>query len=285
MIDIKPLGQGVQPLSAATAVLEMYAGDTCVGIGTGFAYRFRGKPYLITNWHNLTGRDPATGQPRTTDGVVPTTVKARLHPPPKRDERGTAISLTIGERAFNIPALGVDEHPWLMHKRGQMIDIVAAEFQEEFDIYCVNDGFLVEDPYVEVGQEVFLLGFPRGLQPTGLLPIWKRGSIATEPRMFSYSEPFILVDSATRERMSSALVVARAITKEDHAFIIGEDMGKKPIIFHKNFALIGIYSGRMGHSDLLEAQLGKVWIWPCIDALLADPQPADWEPLGEAPHA
>ena len=32
--------------------------DAELGIGTAFFYSFDGKDYLITNWHNVTGKDP-----------------------------------------------------------------------------------------------------------------------------------------------------------------------------------------------------------------------------------
>jgi len=39
----------------------------------------------------------------------------------------------------------------------------------------------VKDGYPRVAAEVFILGYPRGLTKQGVLPIWKRGSIASEP--------------------------------------------------------------------------------------------------------
>jgi hypothetical protein len=35
--------------------------------------------------------------------------------------------------------------------------------------------------YARVGAEVFILDFPLGLALQGVLPIWKRGSIVSEP--------------------------------------------------------------------------------------------------------
>jgi hypothetical protein len=36
--------------------------------------------------------------------------------------------------------------------------------------------------YPTVGAEVFVLGYPRGIASTGVFPIWKRASIASEPQ-------------------------------------------------------------------------------------------------------
>jgi len=34
--------------------------DTVLSSGTGFVYEHHGIPYLITNWHNVSGRNPST---------------------------------------------------------------------------------------------------------------------------------------------------------------------------------------------------------------------------------
>ena len=39
----------------------------------------------------------------------------------------------------------------------------------------------VEAGYARVAAEVFILGYPEGLSMQGVMPVWKRGSIASEP--------------------------------------------------------------------------------------------------------
>ena len=60
-----------------------------------------------------------------------------------------------------------------------------------------------------VGQDVFILGFPLGIEGVGL-PIWKRGSLASEWQIPSRVQPHWLVDTASRPGMSGSQVIERA---------------------------------------------------------------------------
>ena len=63
------------------------------------------------------------------------------------------------------------------------------------------------DAVYSVGSEVFVLGFPRGLRTQSNFPIWKRGTIATEPAIpRDDGAPLILIDAATRKGMSGSPV-------------------------------------------------------------------------------
>ena len=57
---------------------------------------------------------------------------------------------------------------------------------------------------------MFVLGYPKGISGGRGFPIWKRASIATEPDIQHDGLPKLLVDTATREGMSGAPVVAIA---------------------------------------------------------------------------
>jgi hypothetical protein len=66
------------PFGASVAVvpLDVYTTDAkgeevLTGSATAFCDVLGSQRYLITSWHNVTGRDPATGQPREKDCVTP----------------------------------------------------------------------------------------------------------------------------------------------------------------------------------------------------------------------
>src|SRR5437867_422418 len=42
--------------------MGLKATDAVLASGTGFVYEHEGGFYLVTNWHNVTGRDPITGR-------------------------------------------------------------------------------------------------------------------------------------------------------------------------------------------------------------------------------
>jgi hypothetical protein len=100
-------------------------------------------------------------------------------------------------------------------------------------------------------MDCFILGFPEGMIGAANTPIWKRGSIASEP----YQQHPYLVDSATRKGMSGAPVIAR------HTGIFGMKRetldGSELIGTVEKF--VAIYSGRIPGDDSLGYQLGKAW--------------------------
>lgn len=63
---------------------------------------------------------------------------------------------------------------------------------------------------LRVATDVFVLGYPKGISGGGEFPIWKRASIATEPDIQLGTLPKMLVDTATREGMLGAPVIAVA---------------------------------------------------------------------------
>jgi Trypsin-like peptidase domain len=233
------------PWNNAVSYLRAYWKGKLLAEGTCFFVREDDRMWLVTNWHNLSGRDVSTGQPRLKEGHVPT-------------------SLTFS--AFKLTGKEVQEYPqieqvevevklceddfsgavWLEHAEyGRKADVAALEVTGLVDgtlIKGVNDleVGLEEEPYVS--QEVFILGYPFGLFTGSPSPVWKRGSIAIDPHFDPHDLPKIYVDTATRKGMSGALVLARF----DSANGVHKDK------------VLGIYSGRFDQR-VLKAQLGVVW--------------------------
>ena len=206
--------------------IEMYARridgtEQLLGCATAFCDIWDGNRYLITNWHNVTGRDPRTGQPKATDAVVPSSVRAYFIELVHTSDGDAYRPPGTFHADFSID-MGSTDH-WIMHQDGQAIDIAALRLIDDEHRYIVpiNDAVTIDNPVLEVGGEHYILGFPRGLKPVGNFPIWKRGSIASEPRWRARDERCFWIDAATREGMSGSPVVARAISAEDDARLIG----------------------------------------------------------------
>ena len=71
-----------------------------------------------------------------------------------------------------------------------------------------------------------------------MLPIWKRGSIASEPELPADDLPLFLVDSNTYKGMSGSPVYARTI---------GGYLSKQHEVFQmaaRSTRFLGVYSGR-----------------------------------------
>jgi len=146
------------------------------------------------------------------------------------------------------------------------VDIAALpiELHEHVVPYYLNEYAFDGDVELYAGQDVFIVGYPFGPITGTPLPIWKRGSIASEPRMHIGGLRKVFVDAATRRGMSGSFVVAQ------HNGLFHPH--GKPSFFGVARRLLGIYSGRVWPSED-EAQLGIVWHREEIDKTVEKGKP------------
>jgi hypothetical protein len=111
-------------------------------------------------------------------------------------------------------------------------------------------------------MDVFVLGYPFGNDLRGF-PVWKRGSIASEPHLARGSTDYFLVDTASRPGMSGSPVIRRSWGF--HILDGGNSLGGVP--FATRF--VGIYSGRLHTNDPGDAQIGMVWPPWIIEEIVA----------------
>lgn len=69
----------INPLSVAAVYIEMYFDNTLLACGTAFFVTDDEKLYLVTNWHNLSGRYPDSGKPMHQHAALPNAVKVYKH--------------------------------------------------------------------------------------------------------------------------------------------------------------------------------------------------------------
>ena len=149
---------------------------------------------------------------------------------------------------------------WFEHNRfGKMVDLVAFEMVDHQSEHLVNKAANSEELKLfalnlRPGMDVFILGFPRGMTGGARFPVWKRGSLASEPDFDIDGVPKMYVDTATREGMSGAPVYAQ----ETGYWMPESGQGVDDSVFGLGYRFLGIYSGRVGDSTF-EAQLGIVW--------------------------
>jgi Trypsin-like peptidase domain len=153
------------------------------------------------------------------------------------------------------PAAG---HP----DRGQLVDIGVLKVPESIADKQKKTAELPNSSLpIRVGQDVFVLGYPRGLALQFEFPVWKRGSIASEPHFDIGEESIILIDTSTREGMSGAPVVAlsRDPYRRDDGSVGAGNAAR----------LLGVYSGRIGKNEEQEIQLGRCWKAVLIEEIIA----------------
>jgi hypothetical protein len=247
--------------NTAVSYLEMSYRDQVLASGSGFFWKLNGRTFLVSNWHNFSGRDSQTGMAMSPTGGLPDRVTFTSY---KQVSEADADGLfEMLPTRVTVPLYDKDlSGPRLLHhpKFGRRVDIAAIDVSEAvtgLEVSQVNvvEGDAVLQPFVS--QDVFIVGYPLGLITGAPSPIWKRGTIATDPTFNPDDLPKMYVDSATRIGMSGSVVVARHI-------VFGRSITKKdgtetaPLLYAVRDIVVGIYSGRLG-ADLVQAQLGIVW--------------------------
>jgi hypothetical protein len=249
-----------------TAVLIPRRGELELGHATGFWFARDGQFYLVTNCHVVSGRNAYTGQPLRRDGAIPEVIRTFFQSP-------RLGFLTPG---VIIPLYNDEGRPiWWQHASGQDIDVAIIPFDYEADdgykIFPVNQQ--IEEPplFFNVGIDVFVVGYPLNIQHGYMLPIWKRGTVATTPSFPFDGLPLFLIDTLSRKGMSGSPVFVRSIgggLMDNMSYIAS------PAIFTR---FVGVYSGRYGADDQFGAHLGRVWHRSVIDEIIQNPLPGSFE--------
>jgi hypothetical protein len=151
--------------------------------------------------------------------------------------------------------------PWYEHpSMGQICDIAVICISK--DTKGLAKDMLAtpgHDPtmWLDVGDDVFLPGYPLGMACNGHMAIWKRASVASALEFGHSFYYYFYVDTATREGMSGApcLALSRGRYYSEDPSTHKLRMVNEPF----SWRLMGVYSGRKNPSDSFEAQLGIVW--------------------------
>lgn len=243
----------IDPLSYVAIPIEMRFSETntCLATGTGFIYNSKEKSYFITNWHNVTGIHPDTEQRLSDHAGIPDTIVLTLQFS-RKPMQWKQFQINLYEDK------NLEKPGWFVHpKHGKKIDVVALELEipEQFDgILRPINKIPFADFTPRVADEIYILGFPIGMKGGGSLPIWKRGSIATEPDISYDGLPKLLVDTASISGMSGSPVIWRRNGLHHRGTKLANDS-----LFGEIQGFVGVYSGRVPRKSKNDAQLGIVW--------------------------
>ncbi|MEW1737985.1 trypsin-like peptidase domain-containing protein [Nocardia beijingensis] len=251
--------------SLRTLFIEMLWGDNVLASGTGFYYDCGDRHFLITAWHNLSGRHSQTGEYLCGHSVEPTAV--RVH---NRHLDETLVQVR------DLPVVDDEGRPlWLEHPR-LGLDVAALPY--DFDEVALYTPWKIEDPALYrnrlwVTEDVAIVGYPYGLKGGADLPLWVRGTIASDPHIPYRGMPLFLVDSRTRKGQSGSpvLLFYRPGTQvpEHSPDGWGYRYHRKPVS-----RLVGVYSGRV--SD--ESDLGYVWTVEAVNELCREGVRGTYDP-------
>ena len=252
----------INPYSLASYYVELYYGDDKIGNATCFFTKRQSQLYLVTNLHVVTGVDTDTRAYLDDKGRFPQ--KMRIFLPQVEDG---AIVFT-DEGYLELDLYDKDDIPlWYELKiDDKRIDIAIIPINQQINGYfepieSAAEPFNESVPF-EIASDIYVVGFPFG-RIGGVLPIWKRASVASEPEVDIDNMPYFFADTASRSGMSGSPVIyysQRPVT------IINEKEGK----FSRHWTkFVGVYSGRIGANEKTEAaQLGRIWKAEIIDSII-----------------
>jgi Trypsin-like peptidase domain len=251
---------------------------------TGFLLRYGENFYLVTALHVLTGRHWQTKQLLSASGFIPAEFTLMIPHYRQPAPRSHQLNWFLHRIEPMKPVDGADEEvaPWLVHPdHKEDVDValmplgdlpqrilsqaVARGVADLGSPLFSFDGLSPPRLSTSVADDVFVIGFPENIKTAGELPVWKRGSVATEPDLPINDLPYCLVDTGTRGGMSGSPVVRRA-----PAGLVPSGPGSFALNQSAHIELFGIYTSRFGADDLT-SQLGIVWHRKVIAEILAKP--------------
>lgn len=259
---MEPKQLRINQLSYTSVPISMYFDETKqkLASGTGFIYERNFKLYLITNWHNVTGLNPITKKNVGDHAGIPDVLVLTLQ---------TQKEPFIKWGHFPINLYDDCKKPeWLIHpKHKEMVDVVAIEIEYDKDfsgIFRPINKVKFDNFKLEISDDIYILGYPYKPNGGGHFPIWKKGSVATEPDIDYDGVPKFYVDTASRPGMSGSPV----IFKRTGIHGIENGILKPDSLIGEVHGFVGIYSGRILGKTELEAQLGIVWKKEVIDDII-----------------
>jgi hypothetical protein len=244
---------GIAQPSVQSLIIQMQFNGQPLSTGTAFIVNSNKGAVLITNRHNVTGRNPETGQPLSSKGGIPneiTIIHNRLN--------------KLGEWLPKVEKILDDVTPlWIEHPTFKdKVDFVALKLKELDDVHLYPYDLVNTGPNIMVGpaDSVSVIGFPFGLQAGGSLAVWATGFMASEPDINFRDLPIFLIDCRSRQGQSGSAVIAYR-----SGGMLAMKNGDSSVFKGPVTKFLGIYSGRIN----AESDLGIVWKASAIQELVA----------------
>jgi len=190
-----------------TTPVILLKGNTRVSQGTGFYYGLEDSShgsllFLVTNYHVLTGYPPEKAKPPKGDNVV-----FYLH----RD-----IDNPGDVKQIRFPLFTKNGKPiWLSSKEFPHADVavipIVASLCKDAKVFGISKDWTGGNIKIRPTSTITLIGYPYGYyDKKNWLPVWKTGSIASEPDVDFEEKPMFLVDISAFPGMSGSPAFAIA---------------------------------------------------------------------------
>lgn len=211
--------------------------------GSGCFWRHNGSIYLVTARHVLTGRSPFNDEILSKNGFIPRRIT--VYPTRIENNQWFRQELTV--------EVNSEKPNWLQDPEFNHLktDIAALHLGVDRDstFRCLNDQTdIFDEIYTLVGMECSVVGYPTPNFSGLMTPIWRRGAIASEPRLPLDDKPMFLLDAATSPGFSGSPVFRQhfgplPVQGQDGSIEMMLDSVRK-------LSLVGIYAGRFSHAHV-----------------------------------
>ncbi|CAI0940850.1 Uncharacterised protein [Serratia liquefaciens] len=249
----------IEILTFKPLFVEMYFDEQKLSSGTAFlaANDRESHCVLITNRHNVTGRNQETNECLSKTCATPNNIVIYFHK-----------NKSVGEwLKVKLPLYREDETPYWIEDPvlGAKADVIALNLNWGSDVskvpFYIKTNLDRDNLYVGPGDTVSVIGFPFGVSSFGKFPVWATGSLAQELLLMTDDNPVFLIDCRARQGQSGSPVVAYRTGgyRKYQDGNISSVMSATP-----KWEFLGIYSGRVNS----ESDLGRVWHVSVIERVL-----------------
>ncbi len=213
-------------------------------IGTGFVIKSKTRYYLITNWHIVKHRNAWDNSWMDTIHVTPDRIEI-VH-----NARAIGHWTIRTEMLFDN-----NKKPlYFEFKSGKsVVDVVAIPLNDTvgLGLYPVNYSLTYSELRIKPTDMVFVVGFPKGVKISEsrneYFPVWKSGTIASEPDIDEGGKPIMWVDLQGFGGMSGSPV-----------YYITKEFEKRNGSTHRTFKSQTFFLGVFSHG-IPEINLGALW--------------------------
>ncbi|TQJ94706.1 hypothetical protein [Achromobacter sp. SLBN-14] len=278
-------------VSNAVVHLSMRFQDNFLAHGTGVLYRRGDDYFIVTAWHNLTGRHPDTlalldgGNAGIPDNLLVYVAleienfgSTRL---PFRVPLFNEHHALFFVHEQNFPRVDVAAIPFDPSKP-QMMDIQTSGQRNQGSfvlngtgavghtqrIVAIQDFMPSSDlcdewlRSVDVTDELFIPGYPQNIHDYTVQPVWKRATVASSVQLGWNRQPLFLVDTASKSGMSGSPVISYSPHGRINLGSTIYNHGRPTAIFG------GVYTGRLGITTKEDPQVGTVWHPKVVDEII-----------------
>lgn len=257
----------VEHLSLITTPVILLNGEREVSQGTGFyfAKKVQEEPeahviFLVTNHHALTGHPPEEDKPPKGDNII-----FYMH---REQDNPGAI------KHIRFPLFTRAQKPiWLNSESSPEADIaiipVPGSLLSDAYVSGISEAWTTGDVKIRPTSTVTLIGYPYGYyDKTNFLPVWKTGSIASEPDVDFDGKPLFLVDISAFPGMSGSPVFAiahGAYEMADGSMTVGHVQkflgifASMPLIRENKYLEEITSESKLGFTLEQSLELGHIW--------------------------